>query len=876
MEDLKLISDKKEALKSAPVMSDVSNTCDFPVERKELAPEPETHMKIQKEIKTDSKMKPVMTLHPMHCGGACMLKLHMKNGRVSKVTSAGDIAREGSYEKDESLIPHQRRACLIGLSEKRRIYAPDRLKYPLKQTLERGNVRGFKRITWDEALDTVADWYKEMLQRKDNLGYLPIWDEGGIAPYLGPYLSRYGFGNPSSGNVQAATFASIGNYATLKGNPPMDIFNSKYIVVWGNDSQATMPYMSFALMKAKEAGIPITVVDTRYTDTASSMGTGCNNVPRYICVRPGTDGAMLAAMANVIYRKNLHDKAFLKEYCFGFYPGDSVVSQSAWEHPVSGEPCKDKTFTVPKGQSFIEYLDMLETEHGGYEGVLRWASKLTGTAQDVIETFAIAYAVAKPAFICSKFTGPQRTHNGMYFSWMLIALSAMTGNSNKRGGGFGEIRTDDGYSIKMDPAPVLTTLEANNPILFSIFKVSDVMLHGLDGRTPQQLREDVLIMNKIDLGLDARLVMEMYVRGAVGGNIFNQFQNINKRTLAFKKLKYVVSYERFMSSTAAWSDIVLPTATNFEESCFRSQLFSDTFVVNGPIEKMYEAKPDWWINEQIAKRLGLDYGRQGLTDMEIMKKQWSTATIPDDYKEINPDAKLPSFEEILETGNFQLPVPKENTLIHTASIKPGEFDTDTGRINFYSPYYEERGRAVLKVSKAQYVKPNEGYEEILESGGKIGAKGIKYTLQFITPHASQRALSSYGNVPVISEQRPHAVEMHPKDALERDIDNGDIVYVFNDYGCIKLPAMLTKRILPGVVSVGQGTTYRPSTTEVYEAWFDTDNDGKVEKHVGPVDVGGCTNTITADLNSGVLDPFFCGLGLNAGGALCEISKKKPQ
>lgn len=822
----------------------------------------------------DKETKCVMTLHPMHCGGACMLKLHMKNGQVSKITSAGDIPRDGAYEKDESLMPIQRRACLLGISEKRRIYAPDRLKYPLKQTLERGNIRGFRRISWDEALDTVADWYREMLERKDDLGYMPVWDEGGIAQYLGPYLGR--FGNPSSGNLQAATFASIGNYSTLKGNPPMDIFNAKYIVIWGNDSQATVPYLSFAMMKAKEAGIPITVIDTRYTDTASSMGTGCDDVPRYICVRPGTDGALLAAMANVIYRKDLHDEAFLKKYCFGFYPGDSVVSYSKGKHPVTGEPYIGKTFTVPKGQSFVEYLDDLQAKHGGYEGVLHWASKLTGTTEDVIEAFAIQYATAKPAFICSKLTGPQRTNNGMYFSWMLIALSAMTGNTNKRGGGYGEIRADDGYSINLDPPPVLTRPEANQPILFSIFKLSDVMLNGLDGRTSEQLREDVLGMNKIDLGKDARLVMEMYVRGAVGGNAFNQFQNINKKTLAWKKLKHVVSYERFMTSTAAWSDIVLPTVTNFEESCFRTQWVSDTFVVNGPIEHMYEAKPDSWINEQIAQRLGLDYGQQDLTNENIMEQQWSKAVIPEDYKEINPDVKLPSFKEIMETGDFQLSVPKEKTLIQLASIKPGEFDTDTGRINFYSPYYAERSREVLKVSRAQYVRPYEGYEDIIEGSGKVGAKGIKYTLQFITPHVSQRALSTYGNVPVINEQRPQVVEMHPDDALKRNINDGDMVYVFNDYGCIKLPVMLTRRILPGVVSIGQGACYRPSATETYEAWFDSDNDEKPEKHVGPVDVGGCTNTITADLNSGVVDPFFCSLGLNAGGALCEISLVKPE
>ena len=824
-------------------------------------------------IETDG-METVMSLHPMHCGGACMLKLHVKNGKVCKVTSAGDIPREGSYEKDEALMPMQRRACLMGISEKRRIFAPDRLKYPLKQTLERGNVRGFKRITWEEALDTITDWYRESAKQKDDLGYLPILDEGGMAPYLGTYLKR--FGNPSSGNLQAATFGAIGNYATLKGNPPMDIFNSKYIVIWGNDTQANLPSLAFIVMKAKEAGIPITVVDTRYTDTAAAMGTDRQDKPGYICVRPGTDSALLTAMANVIYRRDLHDKEFLKDYCFGFYPEDKVVSQSHAKHPVTGEPYGGKTFTVPKGQSFVEYLDTLQEEHGGYEGVLRWAAKLTGVSEAVIENFAIQYAIAKPAFIFSKLTGPQRAHNGMYFSWMLIALSALTGNTNKRGGGYGDIRADDGYSVQLDSPPPFTTQTEHSPILFSSFKLNDVLLHGLDGRTPQQLREDVLTMNGIDLGSDARLNIEMYVRGAVGGNIFNQIPNINKRVLAWKKLKRIVSYERFMTSTAAWSDIVSPTITNFEESSFQSQWVADTFVVNGPMSHMYEAKPDWWVNEQLAQRLGIDYGRKGLTDREIMAQQWEKAAMPAGYEEINPEAKLPSFEEILKMGNFQLPVPQEKTLIQTADIKPGEFDTDTGRINFYSPYYAERDRAVLKVPKAQYVRPHEGYEDVLESGGRVGAKSIRYTLQFITPHVAQRALTTFGNLPVISEQRPQIIEMHPEDAERRDIHDGDMVYAFNDYGCIKLPARVTRRILPGVVCIGQGACYRPSTTETYEAWFDADNDGKPELYVVPVDVGGCTNSITGDLNSGILDPFLCGLGLNAGGALCEISKVKPK
>ncbi|HWQ77449.1 MAG TPA: molybdopterin-dependent oxidoreductase [Anaerovoracaceae bacterium] len=837
---------------------------------KAVGPETETKAKTGTETKTATGT--VMSLHSMHCGGACMLKLHMKDGRVCRITSAGDIPREGSHDQDESLMPIQRRACPMGLSEKRRIFAPDRLKYPLKQTLERGNIRGFKHISWEEALDTVAEWYREMEKRKEELGYLPVLDEGGISPYLGPHLRRWG--NSSSGNLQAAAFGAIGNYAALQGNPPIDAFNSRYIVLWGNDAPTNFPYYAFYLMKAKEAGIPVTVVDARYTDSAAAMGTGDGSKPRYICVRPATDGALLAAMANVIYRRDLHDKEFLKDYCFGFFPGDTVVSRSPAKHPVTGEPYFGKAFTVPEGQSFVEYLDDLEREHGGYEGVLNWAEKLTGVEKNVIETFAIEYATAKPAFIFSKLTGPQRTHNGMYFSWMLIAISAMTGNTNKRGGGFGEVRFDDGYSVRMDPAPPFSSMEPYAPIYFPSYSLNDVILHGRDERTPDQRREDVLEMNGIDLGPGAGLKLEMYVRGAGEGNIFNQIPNINKRVLAWKKLKHVVAYESAMSSTAAWSDIILPSAGNFEVSRFQGQLAADVFAVNGPMDPMYEAKPDWWINEQLAQRLGIPYNPRVLSDREIMKRQWETAEMPKDYLEIDPEAKLPGFEEIMKTGNFQLPVPKEKTVIQLAMIEPGEFDTDTGRINFYSPYFAERGRAVLKVTRAQYVRPWEGYEDVLE-GDKTGAKGIVYRLQFITPHAINRALTTYGNVPVLDEQKPHAVVMHPDDAVSRDIHDGDTVYVFNDFGCIKLPASISRRVRPGVVSIGQGVTYRPSIKETYDAFFDADGDGKPEPHIVPVDVGGCVNTITGDRNSGVLDPHFCGLGLNAGGALCEVSRVKP-
>ena len=97
---------------------------------------------------------------------------------------------------------------------------------------------------------------------------------------------------------------------------------------------------------------------------------------------------------------------------------------------------------------------------------------------------------------------------------------------------------------------------------------------------------------------------------------------------------------------------------------------------------------------------------------------------------------------------------------------------------------------------------------------------------------------------------------------------------------MKIPAQITLRQLPGVVSIGEGAWYQPSPTEKYEAWFDLDGDGKPEKHIVAVDVGGAVNTLTTDRDIGAADPVLHlqtnkSGGLAAGGNLCEVSKQKP-
>ena len=93
------------------------------------------------------EVKVVNTYHELHCHGQCMLKTHIRDGRILAITSAGDVPRCEASKTDKSIGKMQRRACMKGYAERKRVYAPDRLKYPLLQTIERGNLAGFKRIS---------------------------------------------------------------------------------------------------------------------------------------------------------------------------------------------------------------------------------------------------------------------------------------------------------------------------------------------------------------------------------------------------------------------------------------------------------------------------------------------------------------------------------------------------------------------------------------------------------------------------------------------------------------------------------------------------------------------------------------------------------
>lgn len=611
-------------------------------------------VKHRDDLKYEKADRYAFNTGPFNCGSKCVHKYHIKNGRIFAMTSAGDIPQNDLNENDpnntdewsgcEANKPMQYRSCVRGYSYIQRAYQPDRLKYPLMQTRERGDTSGFKRISWDEAYEKIGDMYVELFKRWKNDGYkyIPAFDGFSVvdayANAVGAtYLKRCS--NASNGNSEAAKLDAVGGAAFR--NSKTDNLNAGFIIIWGCDPTRHSNHENgsyWPFQKAKEANVPIVTISPVCTDQAAiySKSVRVNlpshavfgdakqvTIPGWVPIRPGTDGALLAGMMYVLYRREAFDKNFLtqgaKRKCFGFWKEDSAVSVapagSMGGYPnneigvTPGTEFAGKTFTVPAGKSFEEYLASREAEWGrssvtnigkvnsdadyiavsdvdkkyAYDQVLLYVTRLTGVPQETIEALAMHFAnngSGKPSKVdCG--CGPQRQYAGAEFVWLVICLTAMTGWIDKKGGGpaigMGSLPDNSAFATKTNKKASGTNVN-NRPVYDkdgnrtqSFFDIqgqatAELILSGRDGRTAQEFKDDNAWTAKAD---DASAVdkIDVLLFSASSGNGLITQPNVNKNIAAYKAVEIgVIWADDVMAPTAAHADILLPRATFFENT----------------------------------------------------------------------------------------------------------------------------------------------------------------------------------------------------------------------------------------------------------------------------------------------------------------------
>lgn len=548
---------------------------------------------IDADIKTEHGVRIVPTGCCHDCGGRCVLRAHVKDGKVIR------------FETDNG-EPPQIRACLRGRAYRQRLYHPDRLTRPLRRVGERGKGK-FEEVSWDEALDVVAG---EMIRIKETYGNSAIFFGGGSGNQgmlhgtipMGALLLAFGGFTRIWGvaSYEGPLFASMATYGTIRtGSSREDLLNSKMVILWGWNPANTIwdPETSHTLARVREKGIPMVAVDPRYTDTAATFAE------KWIPIRPGTDTTMLLAMAYVIVSEGLQDQGFIDRYTVGF-------------------------------EAFRRYL---LGEEDGQAKTPRWAEAITTVPAETIADLARRYATSKPAALIAGW-GPSRGAFGDQYSRAANILCALTGNIGLPGGyASGFMRA---YSSRETSSG---THGSRNPVEKGAPPRPNSLYKLRGGANPNSHRiHSAKIFDAILRGKAGGYPTDLKMAYFVASNFLNQHPNTNKGVQALKALEFIAVHDQFMTPTAKFGDIVLPANTFMERNDIAPPWLGSPYYIylNKAVDAPGECKSDLEIARLLAKKLGLKPGMWDLEDADLLPMIAQGRPDIDDYAKMQQDGVL--------------------------------------------------------------------------------------------------------------------------------------------------------------------------------------------------------------------------------------------
>lgn len=719
----------------------------------------------------------------VNCGSQCPMRLFTKGGRIVRVEP--DNTGDGPGKREI-------RACLRGRSMRQLTYTPDRVKYPMKRVGKRGEGK-FERISWDEALDTIASELRRIIDTYGNEAVYRQYGSGTINSsisrrnefhrlmnMLGGHMDQYG--TYSSAQISAATPYT---YGVRAANTINDMANSKLVVMFGSnviETRASGGGSSVDLIEARRKGnARFILIDPRYSDTAALVAD------QWVPIRPGTDAALASAIAYVLITENMVNKPFLNKYCVG-YDEETMP--------------KD----IPLGNTYKDYI--LGTGPDGMAKTPEWASTITGYPADGIVRLAREIGMAKPAFIIQGL-GPQRHACGEQTVRAILTLAILTGNVGISGGSTGE--QEGSWGI---PFPFLPT--GKNPVktVISFFTWDKAIENG---PAMTSLNAGVQGKDKLDVGIK-------FLWNSGSNATLNQHTDINatKRILEDdKKCEMLVVVEPRMTPTAMFADILLPSTTPPEEDDIFRQGYSmgmgSLLISQQAVKPLFEARTQYEICASIAKRMNIEEKyTEGRTQADWVKYLYSES------RKLKPEMPE-NFEEARKIGLFKWLPEKPVVAFREFREDPeaNPLKTPSGKIEIFSKRLWDMGKT-WELPKGDTITALPQYSPTWE-GAEDPLRG-KYPLQLIGHHFKGRVHSSYADMPWLLAVAPQRLWINPVDAAERGLKHGDQVKVFNERGATLVPIKVTPRIMPGVVSLPQG------------AWYKPDAKG--------VDTNGCVNILT--------------------------------
>ena len=322
----------------------------------------------------------------LNCPDLCAYVVQVENGKITRL------------EGDPNHPYTQGRCCPKGYAHVLRMYSDDRILYPLQKQSD----GSFKRISWDAALDEIADRMRDA-KEKFGAGSVGIYSGSGNDGMAPRYASRFcnAFGNRMIPGIveicfEAAYEGARFNVGKFPPHELSDWANSQCIVIWGTNKHESSIHCKKYIQSAIDNGAKLIVIDPRRTPYAKVADI-------YTTIRPGTDGALALGIANEIITKGLYDKEFVEKYVVGFDEYRQRVSEYNRER----------------------------------------VSETTWVSENDIERIAKLFATHGPALITTAPAGMNHYTNGNWSARAVHSLLAICGYIGVSGGGFQYLSSDN-------------------------------------------------------------------------------------------------------------------------------------------------------------------------------------------------------------------------------------------------------------------------------------------------------------------------------------------------------------------------------------------------------------------------------------------------
>lgn len=658
-----------------------------------------------------------------YCGTGCGVLAGVSKGKIIAVKGDPDCA------------VNKGKLCVKGILLPKIMDTKDRLLHPMIK--KNGH---FVQVTWDEALDLIANKFKEAISQhgKDSVGFYGSGQNIAEEAYLANKLFKGAIGtNNIDGNPRTCMASAVAGYVSTFGkDEPMgtyaDIEQADVFFIIGSNMAEAHPIIYSRIVDRKNSNknVKVIVADPRKTRTSDIA----DMLVQFI---PGTDLALLNSMAYVIVEEDMVDKDFIAKHT-NFMKGEEKINFD----------------------DFKVFIADYNPEK---------ASIITGIPAEQIREMARLFAAKDRNTMSLWCMGLNQRIRGTWVNNLVHNLHLLTGKISKPG--------NTPFSLTGQPSACGSIREVG--ALSHLLPAHRVVANA-------KHREEIAKIWGID---PARMspkpgyhTIEMFRAAASGAlkvlwvmctNPGQSIPNLQTYREGMEKTFMIVSETYHPTRTSELADVVLPAALWMEKEGIYGNGERRTQHIAKAVEAPGEAKPDVWALIEVAKRLG--HGE--LFPYKSNEEIW------EEYRKCTIGTKmdLPSYARLRKEHGLTWPVPEpEGPETYIRYAAPYDPFVKEG-INFYG---KPDGKAAI------FARPHANPQEMPDN---------EYPLFLSTGRILEHwhTCTMTGNVPELKKAIWEMyLEVHPEDAAKHGVKDGDVVRIISRRGECKLKTKINGRGQP--------------------------------------------------------------------------------